>query len=56
MMLIKTVQLSPTSPVFFNQWSSYHQWYLKWCLVVLTGPQILINVAAREGTQYNKQH
>lgn len=24
--------------MFLSHWCSYHQWYLRWCLAVLTGP------------------
>lgn len=53
--------------VFLNQWYGYHQWplwyrcrvppyqrygYLRWCLVVLTGP--LANSAQKNDQEYNK--
>lgn len=39
--------------LFLNQWQGYHQWYLEWCRVVLTGLLDTCHPEATPGTWHN---
>lgn len=42
-------------PVFLNQWHRSHQWYLRWCLVVLVELLDPCCPTIRPGTQHNRR-